>query len=81
LLREKVFEAHRRHAYQVLSRRWGHLPVTIGFIGANIVWLLPLAYLVTLPNWAVAAPLLAYVPLIGLALYCGAGAPERPVTR
>lgn len=82
LLREKVFEAHRRHAYQHLSRRWsGHVPVTLSFIGINIVWLLPLAWVSTLPGWALPAVLLAYLPLIGLALYAGAGAPERPITR
>ena len=82
LLRERVFEAHRRHAYQVLSRLWGgHLPVTLSFIAINVAWLLPLAYVAALPGWATPALLLAYVPLIGLALYAGAGAPERPVTR
>ncbi len=82
LLRERVFEAHRRHAYQVLSRRWGgHLPVTLSFIGINVVWLLPAAGLAGLPGWGLPALLLAYVPLIGLALYSGAGAPEQPVTR
>ena len=82
LLRERVFEAHRRHAYQVLSRRWGsHLPVTLGFIGINVVWLLPMAYVAGLPGWALPALLLAYLPLAGVALYAGAGAPERPVTR
>ena len=82
LLREKVFEAHRRHAYQVLSRRWGgHLPVTLGFIAINVVWLLPLAYAATLPGWTLAALLGAYLPLISLALYAGAGAPEQPITR
>jgi Fuc2NAc and GlcNAc transferase len=82
LLRERVFEAHRRHAYQVLSRRWGgHQPVTLSFTGLNLIWLLPLAYVAALQGWAVPAVLLAYVPLIGLALYFGAGAPEVAVSR
>ena len=77
-LRERVFEAHRRHAYQVLSRRWGsHRTVTLAFIAINVIWLLPLAWLAALPGWAWPAAILAYLPLIGLAFYCGAGAPER----
>ena len=77
LMRERVFEAHRRHAYQVLSRRAGaHLPVTLGFIALNVVWLLPLSYLAAMWGWPVVV--VAYAPLIVLALYFGAGAPERP---
>ena len=76
LLRERVFEAHRRHAYQVLSRRWSsHQRVTLSFIGVNLIWLLPLAY--AAQNWGWLAVTVAYLPLIGLALYIGAGAPER----
>jgi Fuc2NAc and GlcNAc transferase len=78
---ERVSEAHRRHAYQVLSRRWGgHLRVTLSFIGVNVIWLLPLAWLAGQPGWTIGALLLAYLPLIGIALAAGAGAPERPIT-
>jgi len=81
LLREHIFEAHRRHAYQRLSRRWGsHRRVTLAFIAVNVIWLLPLAYLAALPGWMWPALLLAYVPLIGVALYSGAGAPEEART-
>jgi len=81
-LRENLSQAHRRHAYQVLSRRWGgHLPVTLGFIGVNVIWLLPLAFVAALPGWSIGALLLAYVPLIAVALSAGAGAPEQPVIR
>lgn len=77
LLGEKLFEAHRRHAYQVLSRRWSsHRRVTLTFIGINLIWLLPLAY--AAQSWGWLAVFVAYLPLIGLALYFGAGAPERP---
>lgn len=78
-LRERVFEAHRRHAYQVLSRRWGsHRQVTLTFIAINVIWLLPLAWLAGQLGWAWPAVIIAYLPLIGLAFYFGAGAPERP---
>lgn len=77
LLGEKVFEAHRRHAYQVLSRRWSsHRRVTLSFIGINLIWLLPLAYAAQAWGWLAVG--VAYLPLVGLALYLGAGAPEQP---
>jgi Fuc2NAc and GlcNAc transferase len=76
---ERVFEAHRRHAYQALSRRLGgHRPVTLGFIAVNVVVLLPLAVLAGAPGWAWPAAAIAYVPLAVLAVSLGAGAPERP---
>jgi len=77
LNRERVFEAHRRHAYQALSRRWqSHRKVTLAFIALNLIWLLPLAYIAGLAGWGWPAVLIAYLPLIGLALYFRAGAPE-----
>jgi Fuc2NAc and GlcNAc transferase len=79
LNRERIFEAHRRHAYQALSRRFGrHLPVTLGFAGLNLVALLPMAMLAGLPGWAWPAAAITYVPLVIAALLLGAGAPERP---
>ena len=75
LQREKVFQAHRRHAYQALSRRWSsHRRVTVLFIAINAVWLLPLAYWAGTAGWVAAA--IAYAPLVVLALVAGAGAPE-----
>ncbi len=44
---DKVYEAHRSHAYQYASRRYGrHLPVTLAVLAINLCWLLPLALLV-----------------------------------
>jgi Fuc2NAc and GlcNAc transferase len=78
LLRERVFEAHRRHAYQVLSRRWSsHRRVTLAFIGVNVAWLLPLSWLSIQPGWMWPALALAYLPLAAIALLAGAGAPEQ----
>jgi Fuc2NAc and GlcNAc transferase len=77
LLREKVFEAHRRHAYQALSRRWrSHRKVTLLFIAINVVWLLPLAWLAGSGGLGWPLATLAYAPLAALAFYAGAGAPE-----
>jgi Fuc2NAc and GlcNAc transferase len=45
--RERIHQAHRNHAYQYLSQRWGaHKPVTILVMVVNTCWLLPLAWLV-----------------------------------
>lgn len=75
---EKVYEAHRSHAYQFASRRYGkHLPVTIGVAAINFFWLLPIALCVMLYDLdGAAALLIAYTPLVGLAIAYKAGAVE-----
>lgn len=75
---ERVYEAHRSHAYQFASRRVGrHLPVTLTVAGINMLWLLPLAILVTLGGLDGALGLLfAYIPLLLLAWWFSAGAAE-----
>ncbi|QQZ37599.1 glycosyltransferase family 4 protein [Pseudomonas sp. SK2] len=75
---EKVYEAHRSHAYQYASRHYGrHLPVTMAVLFINGLWLLPLACLVTLGilNGALGL-VIAYVPLLLLALKYRAGQAE-----
>ncbi|WP_136475088.1 glycosyltransferase family 4 protein [Pseudomonas sp. DG56-2] len=75
---EKVYEAHRSHAYQFASRQYGrHLPVTLAVMMINVVWLIPLAVSVALE--AVAGWLglfVAYLPLIYLAFRFRAGQAE-----
>jgi Fuc2NAc and GlcNAc transferase len=75
---DKVYQAHRSHAYQYLSRRWrSHRLVTCSVIALNVLWLLPCAWLarrspaVTL--WIIAAALL---PIAALAVLSGAGRSE-----
>ncbi len=77
---DKVYEAHRSHAYQAASRRLGaHRPVSLGVLAINLFWLFPVALLVTLGALSgVAGLLLAYIPLLLLALYFGAGELEQP---
>lgn len=72
---EKVYEAHRSHAYQVASRRYGrHLPVTLAVGAINLLWLFPLATLVAMGRLDGIPGLgLAYAPLIVLAVYSDAG--------
>lgn len=80
LRRQRVYEAHRSHAYQSASRRWGsHRPVTLAVIALNLFWLLPCAWLAVaglLPG--LLALLVAYLPLAVLALYYRAGADDAP---
>ena len=72
---DKVYEAHRSHAYQFASRRFGrHLPVTLAVGVINVFWLLPIAVGVTRFGLDGAfGVILAYVPLIALAIKFRAG--------
>lgn len=74
----KVYEAHRSHAYQFASRRFGkHLPVSLGVCVINISWLLPLSLSVALSLMDGATALvIAYIPLIFLAFFFDAGKSE-----
>ncbi|MGS0738605.1 MraY family glycosyltransferase [Pseudomonas sp. GG8] len=76
---DKVYEAHRSHAYQFASRQWGkHLPVTLAVGAINFFWLLPIALCVTLMGVDGAVGLIvAYVPLVILAVKYRAGELEE----
>lgn len=74
---EKIYEAHRSHAYQHAARLIGsHFPVTMAVAGINLLWLMPLAVWVALKGDAWLVVPLAYLPLICLALRYRAGAEE-----
>jgi Fuc2NAc and GlcNAc transferase len=75
---ERVYEAHRSHAYQWQARRWSsHLSVTIATLLLNLLWLAPWGWLcVRFPahaGWFLAA---AWIPLVALAIACGSGRRE-----
>lgn len=76
---DKVYEAHRSHAYQFASRQYGrHMPVTMVVAAINLFWLLPLAACVVLWNMDGALVLiLAYAPLLVLAVRFHAGELEK----
>lgn len=78
LRRQKLYEAHRSHAYQYAARKYGaHRPVTLAVGAINLFWLLPLAMLVGFGRLdGVAGLLLAYAPLLWLAFRFKAGAAE-----
>jgi Fuc2NAc and GlcNAc transferase len=75
---DKVYEAHRSHAYQFASRRFGnHFSVTVAVGLINILWLLPIAYLVVTGFIdGVVGLLIAYVPLVFAAVKYNAGGVE-----
>ena len=75
----KMYDAHRSHSYQILSRKLNsHTPVTWGVALINIFWLFPIAYFVATQNYAYPelGILIAYLPLIILAIKFKAGHPD-----
>jgi Fuc2NAc and GlcNAc transferase len=72
---DKVYEAHRSHAYQYASRRFSrHLPVTLSVAALNLFWLLPIALWVGVGGLdGLLAVLIAYAPLVYLAMKFKAG--------
>lgn len=73
--RERVYIAHRTHAYQHLSKRINsHLPVSLGVGAINLFFLLPIAWLVAdsrlLP---ITGLIVAYFSLLVVAILLGAG--------
>ena len=72
---ERVYEAHRQHAYQRLARRWGsHLRVTTLVLAIDVLWLLPCAVLVAArPAWAILTAVVAALPLVLGSWLLGAG--------
>ncbi|KTT49852.1 glycosyl transferase [Pseudomonas oryzihabitans] len=75
---KKPYEAHRTHAYQWASRRHGtHRSVTLAVLVINLCWLLPIALLMGVGHLgAILGLLLAYGPLLCLALRYNAGTDE-----
>lgn len=79
--REKWYDAHRSHAYQHAATLYGsHRPVTLVVTAINLFWLLPLSVLcVILPGFDVPLVILAYLPLLALAIKFKAGGDELAV--
>lgn len=75
---EKVYLAHRSHAYQYAARKYGaHLPVSLGVMVINLCWLLPWAAMVS-AHWinGFLGLMVAYLPLMFLAYRFKAGEKE-----
>jgi Fuc2NAc and GlcNAc transferase len=72
----KMYDAHRSHSYQILSRKCGsHTPVTLAVAAINLLWLFPIAYMTATQEWAYPelAVLIAYIPLLIVAIKFKAG--------
>ena len=77
-LHERLFEAHRRHAYQRLSRQWkSHRKATGLYIAINVIWLLPMAALAGDRYLGLLVAVVAYAPVLLMMLRVGAGRPEE----
>lgn len=76
---ERVYTAHRQHAYQWAARRWRSHSVTTGLVVVvNVAWLLPCALLAAAhAREAVWFALLAGGPMLVLTVAIGAGRPEQ----
>jgi len=80
MLRGRTFyKAHRGHAYQVASRKYGdHRPVTIAVAVINLVWLLPIAAMVvTMHINPLLAVAVAWAPLVAISFHYHAGVQEH----
>ena len=75
---EKVYEAHRSHAYQFASRYYSsHTTVSLAVAAINIGWLLPMALWVGLGSLnGLLGLVIAYLPLLFLAVHFKAGLAE-----
>jgi Fuc2NAc and GlcNAc transferase len=72
---ERIHQAHRSHAYQLLAQRWGsHRRVTLTVTAVNVLWLLPCALLTTVyPARAPWITLGALAPIVVVVVIAGAG--------
>lgn len=77
---ERIYLAHRSHAYQRLARRWAsHRTIALCYATVNLCWCLPCA--AASVRWPGKAPVfaaIAFLPLCAAALIAGAGKPEEP---
>ncbi len=72
---ERVYEAHRSHAYQHAAINCGsHLKVSLTVLAINILWLFPMAYFVASQRIdGLLGLLIAYLPLLFVAIKFRAG--------
>lgn len=77
---DKVYVAHRSHAYQYASRKYGsHLSVTFVVLIINLFWLAPWSLAVATRSIDGSIALIfAYIPLLFLAWYFHGGDLEKP---
>lgn len=75
---ERPWRAHRRHAYQQLSRRWGHRNVTLLYSALTSLWAFPMAASsMVIPGIDLWLLPIAYLPLGALFVWAGAGSRDE----
>ncbi len=79
---ERIFEAHRSHAYQHAAQRLAsHKRVTLAVAIINIVWLFPIAALVAIGRIdGLLGVCVAYTPLVAVVLAFKAGVDQNTVS-
>ncbi|MDO6563992.1 glycosyltransferase family 4 protein [Amphritea sp. 1_MG-2023] len=72
---EKIYEAHRNHAYQHAATYFGsHLPVVLAVVLINTLWLFPMALFVALDMIdGLIAIIISYTPLLVIAYKFNSG--------
>jgi Fuc2NAc and GlcNAc transferase len=71
---QRVWQAHRTHAYQNAALRWGHARTTVAFILVDIFWLAPLAFCAAKwHNLGSSLFVVATAPLVAIVWRLGAG--------
>ncbi|WP_350601390.1 glycosyltransferase family 4 protein [Pseudomonas sp. 65/3-MNA-CIBAN-0223] len=74
---EKIYQAHRSHAYQLASKHFkSHKVITLSIVAINIGWLMPWALWVGLGGSWLIGIVVAYVPLCLMAWKMSAGKTE-----
>jgi Fuc2NAc and GlcNAc transferase len=48
----KMYDAHRSHSYQILSRKCGRYSRDVAVAAINLLWLFPIAYITVTQAWA-----------------------------
>lgn len=77
--KERLLDAHRQHAYQILSRRLKSHTKTVRWLaGLNVLWILPLAALsATHPTQGLWITILCVLPQIAVVDHLKAGTPNQ----
>lgn len=75
---ERPWSAHRSHAYQQLSRRFGHRSVTVAYGAITLFWAIPVTFVtIRWPDMQWIAATIALLPLLIAAAALGAGSPPK----
>jgi Fuc2NAc and GlcNAc transferase len=81
LRKEKVFKAHREHAFQkLLTKHWSHSKVTALYALITVLWLFPMAsFAMSYLRYSFAFLVISYIPLLGFVVWAKAGTAENRV--